>query len=60
MLKVYLAKLSSYKEEYLNSLKKEELAKVNRYHKEVYDKISPLMTEEEKVWLKEACREIKG
>lgn len=42
MLKVYLAKLTSYKEEYLNSLKEEELAKVNRYHKEEDKKRSVL------------------
>lgn len=34
MLKVYLAKISSYKEELLNSLNEEELAKVNRLKKE--------------------------
>lgn len=31
---------------------------LNSYHKTVYEKISPYMNEEEKVWLKEATREI--
>ena len=31
---------------------------LNRYHKEVYKKISPYLTDEEKVWLKKYTREI--
>lgn len=31
---------------------------LNAYHKEVYEKLSPYMTEEENEWLKEATREI--
>ena len=36
----------------------EDKARLNAYHKEVYEKISPYMDEEELVWLKEATREI--
>ncbi len=32
---------------------------LNTYHKEVYEKISPYLTEEEKEWLKEATRPLK-
>ena len=35
-----------------------ELAWLNRYHHEVYDKISPFLTEEEAAWLKEKTKEI--
>lgn len=31
---------------------------LNAYHKEVYEKVSPLLTEEEAKWLKESTREI--
>ena len=31
---------------------------LNAYHKEVYEKLSPYMTEEESEWLKEATRPI--
>ena len=31
---------------------------LNAYHKGVYEKLSPYMTEEEKVWLAEATRAI--
>ena len=31
---------------------------LNDYHKEVYEKIAPHLTEEERAWLKEATREI--
>ena len=31
---------------------------LNDYHKEVYEKIAPYLTEEERAWLKEATREI--
>ena len=35
-----------------------ELAWLNRYHQEVYDKLSPLLTAEEAAWLKEKTKEI--
>ena len=35
-----------------------ELEWFNRYHKYVYDRLSPLLTEEEKAWLKEKTDEI--
>ena len=31
---------------------------VNDYHKMVYEKLAPLMTEEERIWLKEYTRAI--
>ena len=40
-------------------MERKDIENLNRYHKEVYDKISPLMTEEEALWLKEVTREIK-
>lgn len=36
----------------------EEIEWFNRYHKYVYDSLSPLLTEEEKTWLKEKTNEI--
>lgn len=33
---------------------------LNEYHKEVYEKISPYLNEEEREWLKEATKEIGG
>lgn len=33
---------------------------LNRYHRQVYEKLSPYMNEEELAWLKEATREIGG
>jgi len=35
-----------------------EKAYLNAYHKEVYEKVAPLLTEEEAVWLKKYTREI--
>ncbi len=35
-----------------------DIKRLNDYHKEVYDKISPYLSEEEKEWLKEYTREI--
>ncbi len=35
-----------------------DVRKLNAYHKEVYEKLSPYMTEEENEWLKEATRPI--
>ncbi|GAB6124005.1 aminopeptidase P family protein [Dysgonomonas termitidis] len=39
-------------------LTKEEIIWLNEYHKSVYDRLSPLLTEEEKSWLKEKTNEI--
>ncbi|MBF0649789.1 aminopeptidase P family protein [Dysgonomonas sp. GY75] len=39
-------------------LTKEEIIWLNEYHKFVYDRLSPLLTEEEKGWLKEKTDEI--
>ena len=38
----------------------QDIKRLNSYHKEVYQKISPFLSEEEKTWLKEAAREISG
>ncbi|MDD6073903.1 MAG: M24 family metallopeptidase C-terminal domain-containing protein, partial [Clostridium sp.] len=35
-----------------------DIKRLNEYHAEVYRKISPYVTEEERTWLKEATREI--
>lgn len=35
-----------------------EIDSLNRYHKEVYEKLSPYLTDEENLWLKEATRAI--
>ena len=40
-------------------MEKKDIDNLNRYHKEVYEKISPLMTEEEAQWLKEVTREVR-
>ncbi|MDO4466803.1 MAG: aminopeptidase P family protein [Bacillota bacterium] len=34
---------------------KDEIEWLNDYHKEVFEKISPFMNEDEKVWLKDVC-----
>lgn len=39
-------------------MSKSELAYLNDYHGQVYEKISPYLTEEEKVWLKNYTRKI--
>lgn len=39
-------------------LEKHDKELLNAYHKDVYAKISPFLTQEEKEWLKEATREI--
>lgn len=39
-------------------MEKKDIENLNRYHKEVYEKIAPLMTEEEAAWLKEVTREV--
>ncbi len=40
-------------------MERKDIENLNRYHKEVYEKIAPLMTEEEAVWLKEVTREVE-
>lgn len=42
----------------VDELNKDERDYLNNYHKLVYEKISPYLTEEEKVWLKKYTREI--
>ena len=37
---------------------RKDIDNLNRYHKEVYEKIAPLMTEEEAAWLKGVTREV--
>ena len=37
----------------------QEIAWLNSYHAKVYEKIAPLLTEEEREWLKEATRPVK-
>lgn len=39
-------------------LTKEEIKWLNDYHKDVYEKLSPYLNDEEKAWLKENTREI--
>lgn len=39
-------------------LEKRDKELLNAYHKEVYQKISPYLTEEERIWLKDATRAI--
>ena len=39
-------------------MERKDIENLNRYHREVYEKISPFMTEEEAAWLKEVTREI--
>ena len=40
-------------------MERKDIENLNRYHREVYEKISPLMTKEEAEWLKEVTREVK-
>lgn len=42
----------------LNKMQPEELEYFNNYHQMVYKKLSPLLVEEEKLWLKEATKPI--
>lgn len=35
-----------------------DIEQLNAYHKKVYEKISPYLEEEERVWLKEATRPV--
>ena len=39
-------------------LTEKEIIWLNEYHKFVYDRLSPLLTEDEKQWLKEKTHEI--
>lgn len=41
--------------EFMNA---EDIRRLNEYHKEVYEKISPFLSAEEEEWLREAVREI--
>ena len=38
----------------------EEIEWLDGYHKEVYDKLSPYLDDEEKEWLKEACKPLRS
>ena len=42
----------------ISIMERKDIENLNHYHKEVYNKISPLMTEEEAAWLKQVTREI--
>ena len=42
----------------LSLMSREEIAWLNDYHKQVYEKISPYLDEEEKEWLRESTREV--
>lgn len=44
----------------LSVMEPSDVRLLNAYHKQVYEKLSPYMTEEENQWLKEATREIGG
>lgn len=48
--------LAAIESSILTSIEKKWL---NDYHKEVYEKISPFLEPEEKIWLQESCREMK-
>lgn len=39
-------------------MEKRDVEYLNEYHRQVYEKISPYLTEEERLWLKEATREV--
>ena len=39
-------------------MEKKDIQYLNEYHKAVYEKISPYLTEEDAAWLKEATREV--
>ena len=42
----------------ISIMERKDIENLNHYHKEVYNKISPLMTEEEAAWLKQVTGEI--
>ena len=39
-------------------MEEKDIQYLNEYHRQVWEKISPYLTEEETVWLKEATREV--
>lgn len=41
-------------------MEKRDIEYLNEYHRQVYEKISPYLTDEEREWLKEATREVAG
>jgi len=41
-------------------MSKTELQRLNDFHKQVYEKVSPLLNAEEAAWLKEATREVQA
>ncbi len=41
-----------------DKMEKRDILNLNRYHRQVYERIAPLMTEEEKNWLQEVTKEI--
>jgi Xaa-Pro aminopeptidase len=43
----------------MDMLTDEDLDYINNYHKKVYELVSPLVDEETKAWLTEACMEIQ-
>jgi hypothetical protein len=43
----------------MEMLTDQELDHINNYHKKVYELVSPLVDEETKAWLDEACAEIQ-
>ena len=46
-------------DEYTGGLmEKRDVEYLNAYHRQVYEKISPYLTDEEKQWLREATREV--
>lgn len=44
----------------LSVMEPSDVRLLNAYHKKVYEKLSPYLTEEENAWLKEATKEIGG
>ena len=42
----------------ISEMEPSDVRLLNAYHKEVYEKLSPYMTEEENEWLKEVTRPI--
>ena len=39
----------------ISQMNQKEIARLNAYHREVYEKISPYLNEEEKEWLQKEC-----
>lgn len=39
-------------------MQKRDIERLNAYHKQVYEKVSPYLSEEERIWLKEATRPV--